>query len=177
MNNKFKTLSSEVIFNNPYWDYRMNKYVMPNGESGDYYYVDSRGACMVIPLLEKNTFVLVRQYRYLNNRYSIEFPGGGLSKNKGIEENALDELKEEAGYLAKKIEQIGEFNPYNGVTNEICNVFVAYGLTKTNNCPEDSEEFEILTLSEKEILSKIENNEIWDGMTLASWSLYNFSKK
>ena len=177
MRKKFDTLTSELIFRNPYWDYRLDKYVLPNGSEGDYHFVDSRGACMVIPMLENNTFVMVRQYRYLNKKYSIEFPGGGLSKDKGIKQNAIDELKEEAGYAADVIEKIGEFNPYNGVTNEICNVFVAKGMIKTDNSPEETEEFEILELTEQEILDKIGNNEIWDGMTLASWSIYSNLKQ
>ncbi|MFH1049890.1 MAG: NUDIX hydrolase [bacterium] len=173
---KYETVSSEVIFRNPYWNYRFDEYILPNSKKGEYHFVDSRGACIVIPILGNNTFVMVRQYRYLNHRFSIEFPGGGLAKEKRIEDNASDELHEEAGYLAKKIELIGKFNPYNGVTNEICSVFVASDLLKSETCPDETEEFEILTLKEEEIIKKISSNEIWDGMTLASWSLFNFSE-
>jgi hypothetical protein len=68
---------------------------------------------------------------------------------------------------------IGEYNPYNGVTNEICHVFVAEGLEYINKFESDeSEEFEILEMTGNEINKKIKSGEIWDGMTLAAWGLY-----
>ena len=173
---KYETISSELIFSNPYWNYRKDIYVLPDSNKGEYFFVDSRGASIIIPLLDNNTFVMVRQYRYLNKKFSIEFPGGGVSKDKNIFKNAVDELKEEAGYLAGRIELLGGFNPYNGVTNEMCSVFLARDLQKTDCNPDASEEFELVFLKEKEIFNKIEKNEIWDGMTLASWSLFHFSK-
>jgi ADP-ribose pyrophosphatase len=174
-NKKFDTVSSDLIFTNPYWNYKKDKYIYPNGNVGEYFYVDSRGACLIIPVDANNTFVFIRQYRYLNKLFSIEFPGGGLTKGLSYPENAKKELIEEAGLVAEKLKIIGQFNPYNGVTNEICKVFVATGLTTIKSNPEESEEFEIIKLNENQVIEKINSNEIWDGMTLAAWALFQNS--
>ncbi len=169
---KFDTISSELRFQNPYWEYMVEKYVLPDKSQGDYHYVNSRGSTMIIPRHVNNTFTLIRQYRYLNKKYSLEFPGGGLKKGLAPEENAREELKEESGLVASTLTLIGEFNPYNGVTNEICHTYLASGLVQTGNAPEPSEELEIVRLSYEQIVGLIKQGEIWDGMTLAAWALY-----
>lgn len=180
MKEKFDTVSSELVRANDYWEYKLDRYVMPSGNVGEYHYVNSRGATFILPKLENNTFILIRQYRYLNRRYSIEFPGGGQKEGLTPKENALAELREEAGLKPGTIELIGEFNPYNGVSNEICHVFFAEDFEKCEAAPEESEELEIVEMSAEEINRLIKTNEIWDGMTLAAWSLYlnsDFYKK
>ncbi|MGA2297723.1 MAG: NUDIX hydrolase [FCB group bacterium] len=169
---KPKQISSEIRLTNPYWDYNIDLYESPNGKEYEYHYVHSRGASFVIPK-KHNTFVLIRQYRYLNRRESLEFPGGGIKPGKSDLETAIDELSEEAGYKAGSIKKIGEFNPYNGVTDEICSVFLAEGLLETKSKPDETEEFEIVELTKDEINAMIKSGEIWDGMTLAAWSLYS----
>jgi 8-oxo-dGDP phosphatase len=172
---KYKTISSDIKFSNPYWQYALDNYILPNGQESQYHYVKSGGSCIIIPKQKNNTFVMVRQYRYLNKKFSLEFPGGGIKNNTSPLENAKNELIEEAGLYAGKMKKIGEFNPFNGVTNEICSVYLAEELKGTTPLPEDSEEFEILNLTIEEINKNINDNQIWDGMTLASWALYQFS--
>ncbi len=169
---QLKQISSEIVIENPYWVYRRDKYEMPNGKTGDYHFVDSRGSVMVIPITNDNKILLGRQYRYLNSRFSIEFAGGGVKSNLSIYDNALAELREELGVVADNLEQIGEFNPFNGVTNEICNVFIAKNINFTDSKPDESEEFEILALSKEQIFEKIASGEIWDGMTIAAFMLF-----
>ncbi|MFA6572096.1 MAG: NUDIX hydrolase, partial [Bacteroidota bacterium] len=111
-------------------------------------------------------------YRYLNKRLSIEFPGGGIKTGQTSIETAVAELKEECGVKAEKFILLGEFNPFNGVTNEISSVYVAEELSECKAEPDDTEEFEILRLTYNEINEKIKTGEIWDGMTLAAWSLF-----
>lgn len=176
MPSKFNTISSKTLFKNPYWDYKYDEYVLPNYGRGEYYYVETPGSVMVIPITNDCKFVFTKQYRYLNKRISYEFPGGGIKVNFSDFNCAKMELQEESGYKSDKITKIGVFNPFNGVTNEICNVFIAEDLTKVGSNPDASEEFDVVALSESEILYLISNNEIWDGMTLSAWSLYYFSK-
>ena len=172
---RLKGISSETVVKNSYWDYKIDKYKMPSGNTGEYHYVDSRGAILVVPVIG-DKFVFVRQFRYLNQKESIELPGGGIKQGLSPEENALEELKEEAGLNSASLKKIGEYNPFNGVTNEICHVFAALDCSRTAAEPDESEEIEIMTLTNGEINEMISSNTIWDGMTLAAWSLYKCSK-
>ncbi len=168
---KLEKISSETIYSNPYWDYVYDKYIMPGGDTGEYHYVKSRGATMIIPVAKDGRFVMARQYRYLNARESLEFPGGGIRKGVLPGDNARCELEEETGLISGNMELIGQFNPYNGVTNEICYVYLAQKLQKGKPLPDSSEEFELVELNYNDIIYKIRQGEIWDGMTLASWAI------
>jgi ADP-ribose pyrophosphatase len=168
---KLSQISSELKSTNPWWDYRVDEYTRPDGNSGEYHYVDSRGSSMVIPFREDGKIILIRQYRYLNSRESIEFPGGGIKRGLTPLENAKEELKEETGYRSRELTYLGCFNPFNGVTNEICSVYLAADLVSGEAMPEHSEEFEIIELTKEQIDNKINNGEIWDGMTIAAWAL------
>ena len=176
MLNKYSQISSKTIKKNPYWDYKFDEYVLPSGNTGNYHYVETPGSVMVIPRTNDGKIVLVKQFRYLNRKISIEFPGGGIKPDISEIENARKELIEEAGIIAANVTKIGEFNPFNGVTNEICNVILATNITFTDSKPEESEEFEIISLTNSEIMRLITEGGLWDGMTLAAWSIYRFSK-
>lgn len=171
-----RTIDTSVKFKNPWWTYRVDNYKLINGNTAEYHYVDTFGSTFVIPITNDDKFVMVKQFRYLNNRYSTEFPGGGQKEFLTPLENIIEELREETGYLSNKIHELGVFNPYNGVTNEICKVYVAKDLIKGESQLEESEEIEIVYLTEKEIDKMIISNELWDGMTLAAWALYKLKK-
>lgn len=169
---KLEQISSEIIYSNPYWQYGFDVYTKPDGKSEEYHYVNSLGSVMIIPKAAKNSFVLLRQYRYLNCKVSIEFPGGGIPMGADAKIQAHRELQEEAGFAAGSLLKVGQFNPCNGITNELCSVYYADELHPMKASPEESEEFEIFFLSAEEIDHKIRTGEIWDGMTICAWHLF-----
>jgi ADP-ribose pyrophosphatase len=126
---------------------------------------------MVIPVLPDGRLLLVNQYRVLVDRESIEFPCGSVKNGSSHEETAWHELAEETGYSAARLFQIGEFNPYNGVTDEMCRVYLARDLLYVGPNPDETEEFELIQLSPEELGKKIEEGAIWDGMTIAAWGI------
>jgi ADP-ribose pyrophosphatase len=168
---KLIKISSEIKFKNPWWSYVIDQYILHTGKGAEYHYVHTHGSAFIVPMLGDGRFLMVSQYRYLNERESIEFPGGGIKEGEQPEEIAHKELIEETGYDGD-LQKVGIFNPYNGVTDEICHVYIARNLKSSNReMKDESEEFEVLTLSREEVEQKIKSNEIYDGMTLAAWSL------
>jgi ADP-ribose pyrophosphatase len=165
-------ISMEVLHRNPWWEYRHDRYLHPDDSEGDFYYVHTPGAVFVIPELEDGRIALLRQFRYLNQRESLEFVGGGMKQGKSHEEMAREELLEEAGYEAGALVKLGWFNPMNGATDEECHVFLAKGLKAGEARPESSEEFEAVIVTKDELSGLIRTGEIWDGMTLAAFALY-----
>jgi ADP-ribose pyrophosphatase len=168
---KWKKLSESVLFKNSWWTYKKDETELAHKKHGEYHYVHTNGSSMSIPILDDGRIVLINQYRYLNNRESLEFPCGGIKDMHTYEETAELELQEEAGYIAKEWQVIGEFNPYNGVTNEICRVYIAKNLSEVNSVPDETEEFEKVLLKPPEIDSRIATGIIWDGMTIAAWMI------
>jgi ADP-ribose pyrophosphatase len=170
---KWTRLSKETVLTTRWYTLSHDRYVLPGGEVGDYHYIDIPGAAMVIPLLRSGEVVLVRQYRYLMGRQSVELPAGGIKI--GSDDplaTARAELREEAGYEAARWRRIGEFAPYNGASNELCHLFVAEDLTQVAAEPDATEEMEVITLPFDRVLAGIRSGEIWDGMTLAALCIY-----
>lgn len=169
---KWKTVKSKIFKQTPWTTFVQNEFEMPNGKRGTYYFVKSNGSSMVVPVTAEGKIVLIRQYRYLIDAESVEFPGGGVKEGQSFEETARVELKEETGYAAEKFEYVGEFVPWNGVTDEKCKVFVATGLQEGEMALEEAEEgVRIVLITIGEMEEMIKNNIIKDGQTLASWML------
>ena len=173
---KLEGLSSEVVHSNPYWQYKRDSYRLRSGRETDYWYASTHGSVFILAEHADGRFVLTKQYRYLNQRESLEFPGGGLAEGVEPELQARAELEEEAGFQAKEWTYLGSFNPMNGLTNELCHVFHAHELLSTQARPEESEEFELHALSAAQIQDAIRSRELWDGMTLAAWALYRTTR-
>jgi ADP-ribose pyrophosphatase len=171
MLSRWKKLSSNIVHKNPWWTYKLDTFEIPHGVAGEYHYVHTEGSSMIVPVLDDGRIVLVNQYRFLCEKESVELPCGGVKPGHAYEEIARLELEEETGYLAQSWQAAGEFIPFNGATDEICKVFIARDLSFAKPNPEKTEEFEVLTLSPKEIEGMINEKKIWDGMTLAAWML------
>ena len=168
---RWRKLSESIVFRNPYWTYMRDAFELPSGRPGEYHYVRTNGSSMVIPVEEDGYLLLVNQYRYLLDRESVEFPCGSVKDGSTYEETARAELAEETGYAAGILLPAGEFNPYNGVTTEMCRVYLAKDLAHVGGTPDETEEFEILRLAPAELESRIRAGDIWDGMTIAAWSI------
>lgn len=169
---RLRRLSTEILHKNPWWEYRRDEYLHPDDSKGEFFYAHTLGAAFVIPEFEDGRLLMLRQFRYLNQKESLEFVGGGVKAGQNPEGAAKAELLEEAGFKADELIPIGSFNPMNGASDEECYVFVAHGLMASEARPEVSEEFEQVILSILELDTLIANGEIWDGMTLAAYGLY-----
>ena len=168
---KWKKLTEFIVSKNPWWTYRRDEFLLPNGKQGDYHYVHTLGSSLIVPVQPDGGIVLVNQYRYLRDKESIEFPCGGVKDGHSYDGTAVQELQEEAGYIARSWMVAGEFNPYNGVTDEICRVYVARDLQPVPPKPDNTEEFEVIALLPDEIDARIISGVIWDGMSIAAWAI------
>ncbi len=167
----WKKLTSRELFRNPWWTYRMDTVELPGGREGEYHYVHTGGSVMLVPVRSDGRIVMVRQFRYLDNRISLEFPAGGVREGEDPDVTAHKELVEETGFDGA-IERIGCFSPCNGIVDEITHVYLARDLSASSRySKDDTEEFEILALTPDEIDRAIRANEIYDGMTMAAWAL------
>ena len=164
-------LSRKTIIQNDHWSYNVDEFVIGNGEKREYHYVHTLGSSIVIPLNSINKVIMVKQYRYLNQKESIEFPCGSVEPGLSYEENANKELREETGYKANNLIHTGDFSPYTGASDEICRVFIGTNLEPSPLPADLTEEFEVVEFTPEKIDEMISGNIIWDGLTLSAWIL------
>jgi len=167
-----KTISTKIIHKNPWCEYKHDKYLLPNKSEYDYFYLKTNGCVKIIPVLEDGRLLLIRQYRYLQDKNGIEFVAGGIIEGESPSESAQRELLEETGYQTGELIKIGEFEPNNGCCIDNAHLFVATDLKKVNEpTPESSEILEMMYRRVDEFEKMIKQGEIWDGLTLAAWAI------
>lgn len=64
------------------------------------------GAVIIVPLIDPETVLLVREYAAGLHRYELGLPKGRLEPDESPEQGANRELKEEAGYGARRLKVI-----------------------------------------------------------------------
>ena len=76
-----------------------------NGEERHYEKLvgGGNGAVLIVPILNKDTFLLVKEYAVGLEDYHLACPKGAIDQGETILEAANRELKEEVGYGARKL--------------------------------------------------------------------------
>jgi ADP-ribose pyrophosphatase len=162
----WKTLSSKIVHKNNWYCVKRNDVVLPNKNKATYFIVSRPGSSLIVPV-KGNKIILEKQYRYQINKWFIELPCGGVKKNSTYLKTAVAELREELGYKAKNLKSIGQFAPYNGVSNEICRVYLATGLKYIGSRLEGTELIKPLEVEIEKVYRMVDTGKIQDGMALA----------
>lgn len=168
MKNPWKTLSKEIVYDNPWIQVTHRQVITPRGTEGIYGLVHFKNLAIgIVPLDEEENTWLVGQYRYALDQYSWEIPEGGCPI--GLEsplESARRELAEEAGIRAGKWTKVLDLHNSNSVTDEAGMVFLAQELSFGQPDPEDTEELQIRKLPFREALEMIFRGEITDALSM-----------
>lgn len=168
-----KTLSKKTVFKNlPFFSIQTDQAEYPNKKKYQYTYMHTPGVSIILPVTDKNELIMVRQYRYLEKRTTLEVVMGGIKKSSPLQA-AKDELAEETGYSAKKWKKIGTFTPMNGSCDEIGNIFIAKNLKHDQQDVEEdeSEYIKPVIYPIKKVYKMAENGKITCGMSLAALML------
>ena len=88
----WKTLSSRQIYTNKWLSLREDQVALPDGRSSIYGVVTCGDCVGVLPFVDPNTVLLIKQYRYVAKRLTWEMPTGGVHPGEAIEEAAQREL-------------------------------------------------------------------------------------
>lgn len=136
----WRTLSSELQYDNPWIRVREDQVRRPDGRPGIYGVVTFKHrATGVVPLTPEGDTFLVGQHRYPLDRYSWEIPEGGAPLGEDPLMAARRELVEETGLVAARWTYLGELHTSNSVTDELGVVYLAEELTQGPSAPEGTE--------------------------------------
>ena len=82
----------------------------------------------VVPFISKDQIMVIKSYRHLINSIQIEVPSGYIEPGEEPKEAAVRELREETGYKANKIIDIGSYTLDYTMFDQKGYLFVAYDL-------------------------------------------------
>lgn len=130
------------------------------------------GAVVLLPLLDDDRVVLIRNGRPTVGETLLELPAGTREPEEAAEKTAARELVEETGYQAGSLTQLHEFYSAPGICDELMHLYVARDLTPGDHQREATEQIENQIASREEITCWIGEGRIRDAKTLVG--LYAF---
>ncbi len=128
--------------------------------------VEHRGAAAIVPILDSDKVILVRQFRYAIDSDLLEIPAGTLEPEESPESCAIRELEEETGYKAGEIHKILECYVAPGYSTERIHFFLARGLVRTEMKTEEDERIRTEVMSIIEATDRIRKGQIRDAKTV-----------
>jgi ADP-ribose pyrophosphatase len=131
------------------------------------------GAVVVLGVLPDQRIILIRTRRYAVGQHLIELPAGTLEKGEDPMNCAGRELLEETGYLANRLQPIGNFFTSPGILSEKMYAFAAYDLEEQKQALEEGEEIELVPATLDDAIQMIRDGQIHDGKTIAALLMYD----
>ena len=140
---------------------------LPNGLT-TIYGVCEFGECVgVLPFVDDEHVVMVRQYRYVHHEnHRWEMPTGGIRRGETPEQAAQRELMEECGYRADQLIWISSYHTSKSVCHETAHLYIGRGLVAAEALPDETEFLERAVLPFDEVLRMVVASEIRDSMTV-----------
>lgn len=163
-----RVIDSERVFQGRVVNLRVDTVRLPNGKTSRREIVEHRGAVAIVPLLNDETVLMIRQFRLAVNEELLEVPAGTLEPDELPEVCAARELEEETGYRAGTLRKL--FSQYlaPGYSQEILHVFLAQHLEKTAQRMEDDENLEVVLVPLHRAVDMVLSGEIRDAKTIAA---------
>lgn len=140
--------------------------ILQNGKPHDVEVVEHAEAVAVIVKPRPGEMLLVRQYRHPLARDNWEVVAGGMDPGETPEEAAARELREETGYVARRVERLWSAFTAPGFCTELLHFCVVDGYEIGDPDPDEGEEeMEIGVFSIDELWRKIRADELPDAKT------------
>ncbi|MCL4435532.1 MAG: NUDIX hydrolase [Thaumarchaeota archaeon] len=165
---KEETVNTEIIHRGRNFTFEVRTMRLPSGKITARDIVEHPGAVAIIPLLDKNTVILVEQHRAAAGKTLLEIPAGTLQPPETPAECARRELTEETGYEAKTFKKLAGGYAAPGYSSEKIHIYLATDLTYTQQKPEEDEIITTRKIGLKTLKQMIRNQEIEDLKTIAA---------
>lgn len=155
-----------LIFKGSRFTVRTLKVKGANGKTVEKDVVLHPGAVTLLPFVDEEHIVLIRNQRFVVGQELWELPAGTLEPGEDPLETAKRELIEETGYKAAHIVPLVTFFTTPGFCNEVMYSYVASQLTHVGQSLDDSEQIIVETVKWKDALKMVRDGTIVDGKTI-----------
>jgi ADP-ribose pyrophosphatase len=139
---------------------------LPDGRGARREYIRHPGAAAMVPFLDADTVLLVRQYRYPLGRHFYEIPAGKIDPGETALQAARRELREECGREAAQWAPLTTIHPCIGYSDERIELFAARQLTEVGHAPDDGEFLEVVPVRLAQALQWVQAGLVTDEKTL-----------
>lgn len=117
-----------------------------NGEERQYERLAKRGrgAVLIVPMLDDNTMLLIREYAVGTDQYELGFPKGKVEGDEDFLSAANREIMEEVGYQSGKLTVLKELSLAPTYMGHITHIILAQDLSPKRIPGDEPEELEVV---------------------------------
>lgn len=131
--------------------------------------VEHNGAAAAVAVTDDNMIVMIRQYRYPAGRVVLEVPAGKIDPGEDDpKQTMIRELKEETGYTAGEITDLGRIMPSVGYSEEIIYLYLMKDIVGGEQELDEDEDIEIVLMPFEEAYSMASRGELEDAKSIAA---------
>ena len=130
------------------------------------------GAVVILPILDDEHIILIRNERVAVGENLWELPAGTREPDEPTIETARRELVEETGYRAEAIEPMGPLYTTPGFCDERIELFLATGLAHVGQNLEAGEQIEVHPTPLTDVLQMIDDGRLHDAKSVAAVLLW-----
>jgi ADP-ribose diphosphatase len=141
-----------------------------NGERRTYERIPSSGlgAVIIVPMLDDDTVLLVREYGVGVGRFELGLPKGRLDRDETAEQGANRELKEEVGYGARDLRILASLSLSPSYMTAMSHVVLARDLYPERLPGDEPEELEVIPWKMSGLHTLLAEPEVSEGRSIAA---------
>ena len=142
-------------------------------DEASFYVVDAPDWINVIPVTPDGRIVMVRQFRFGTDSFTLEIPGGMCDPGEAPIVTAERELREETGYVADSVVELGWVHPNPAIQNNKLWTYLATDARCVGEPePDEHEAFEIVEIERGEVDRLIAERTITHALVVSAfWML------
>lgn len=167
-----KTLSSQLVYEGRAVKLRIDTVETPNGRETTREIVEHSDCIAVVAIDADNNVLLVKQFRKPVERDLLEIPAGGIDHGEDPDDAVRRELREEIGYMPKKVKRLGGFYSAPGYCTEYLYLYLATDLVPSRLFAEDTEEISLVRVPVAQIPDLIASGRFCDTKSIAGLLTY-----
>lgn len=128
----------------------------------------STGSVLIVPMLDRNTVLLIKEYSVGVDRYELGLPKGKIDPEETILQAANRELKEEVGYGAKNLQHLISLSISPSYMEHMNDIVIAQDLYKEKLEGDEPEELEVIAWKLNNIQGLLATGECTEARSIAA---------
>jgi ADP-ribose pyrophosphatase len=163
-----KTLASRRQFAGKILSLRVDTIQIADHSPVEREIVEHPGSVVIVPVTDRSTVLMVRQWRHPTNEELLEAPAGHIDPGETPEAAAQRELQEETGHIAARLIKLSEFWIAPGWCTEYMHAYLALGLSASRLDQDVDEDVRVEEVPLAQIPALISSGAIKDAKSIGT---------